>query len=124
LISQVSVDRQALALSSYPTSKSVEVSADGVYGSLVYHPKQRIAVLYTWNLPVLPEDRTYQAWLIDEAGERVSGGIFNSNEEDRLTVVVLTSPEPLSGFVQIGVTEEPSGGSPGPTGEKVFGAEL
>ncbi|SDI71567.1 Anti-sigma-K factor RskA [Actinokineospora alba] len=63
-------------------------------------------VLLARNLPVLPADRVYQAWLIGPTGPRSLG--------------VLTDPGPLraehaAGATQLGITVEPLGGSPQPT---------
>ncbi len=84
------------------------ISADGEHGTLVVQ-----------NLPVLPETEAYQLWLIKD-GQRTSGALFNV-AEDGYRAVWVQSPEPLSSYVNFGVTIEPADGSPGPTGNKVLG---
>ena len=87
------------------------VSTDGEHGTLVVD-----------GLPALDEERQYQLWLIED-GQRTSGGVFSVNPEGYGSLWVL-SPEPLSGYSAFGITIEPAGGSPGPTGAKVLGSTL
>jgi anti-sigma-K factor RskA len=86
------------------------VSADGRYGTLVAS-----------NLDPLDETQQYQLWLIRN-GERTSGGVF-SVSENGYTAMQVYSREPLASFDAFGITIEPYGGSPGPTGEKVLGGD-
>ena len=87
------------------------ISSDGMAGSLVVE-----------HLPVLETGSQYQLWLIRD-GERTSGGVF-SVDQDGYAVMQLDSEAPLKSFDAFGVTIEPQGGSPGPTGKKVLGGEL
>jgi anti-sigma-K factor RskA len=89
----------------------IVISLEGMHGTLVVD-----------HLPNLPEDQQYQLWLIRN-GERTSGGVF-SVDEDGYGSVWVASPEPLASYQSFGVTIEPEGGSPGPTGEKVLGDDL
>jgi anti-sigma-K factor RskA len=87
------------------------ISVDGQHGTLVVD-----------RLPVLDESHEYQLWLSKD-GQRVSGGIF-SVDEDGYGAKWIHADDPLASFTQFGVTIEPAGGSPGPTGDKVLGGEL
>jgi anti-sigma-K factor RskA len=87
------------------------ISGDGEYGTLVVD-----------GLPALDLDHQYQLWLIRD-GQRTSGGVFSVNPEG-YGALWITSPEPLSSYPAFGITIEPEGGSPGPTGEKVLGGSL
>lgn len=87
------------------------ISKDGEHGTLVVD-----------RLPVLDETHQYQLWLIRD-GQRTSGGVF-SVDEDGYGAKWIGSPEPLASYQSFGVTIEPAGGSPGPTGDKVLGGEL
>lgn len=87
------------------------ISGDGEYGTLVVD-----------GLPALDDDRQYQLWLIRD-GQRTSGGVFSVNAEGYGALVV-SSLEPLSNYPSFGITIEPAGGSPGPTGDKVLGGSL
>ncbi len=87
------------------------ISADGEYGTLIVD-----------RLPALDADHQYQLWLIRD-GQRTSGGVFSVNPEG-YGALWISSPEPLSSYPAFGITIEPEGGSPGPTGDKVLGGRL
>lgn len=99
-----------------PTTDSAAVgtlviSGDGEYGTLVVD-----------GLSPLDEGHQYQLWLIRD-GQRTSGGVFSVNSEG-YGALWISSSEPLSSYPAFGITVEPAGGSPGPTGEKVLGGTL
>ena len=83
------------------------LSEDGKHGTVVVD-----------RLPVLSDDRQYQLWLIED-GQRTSGGVFSVNE-DGYGWLWIKSPQPLSSYAGFGITIEPFGGSPGPTGDRVL----
>ena len=83
------------------------LSADGQYGTLIVD-----------RLPALDAAHQYQLWLI-EAGQRTSGAVFSVNDEGYGSLAV-ASPRPLSSYQSFGITIEPAGGSPGPSGERVL----
>lgn len=87
------------------------LSLDGQHGTLVVD-----------KLPPLDPERQYQLWLIEDGG-RTSGGVFSVSQNGYGSVWV-SSPQPLSSYSAFGITIEPEGGSPGPTGEKVLGSTL
>ena len=87
------------------------VSRDGEHGTLIVD-----------GLPVLDELSQYQLWLIRD-GQRSNGGIFSVDEEGYGSLWI-SSPDPLLSYSSFGITVEPAGGSPGPTGDKVLGGEL
>jgi anti-sigma-K factor RskA len=89
----------------------VVVSQDGEHGTLVVD-----------GLPSLDEMSQYQLWLIRDE-QRTNGGVFSVDEEGYGNLWV-SSPEPLLSYSAFGITVEPVGGSPGPTGVKVLGGEL
>jgi len=89
----------------------IVISRDGDHGTLVAD-----------GLPVLDEDHQYQLWLIRD-GDRVSGGVFSVKEDGYVSMWV-GAPDPLGSYSAFGITIEPAGGSPGPTGTKVLGGEL
>lgn len=89
----------------------IVISRDGNHGTIVVE-----------ELPVLDESQEYQLWLIRD-GQRTSGALF-SVSEDGYSNNWINAPEPLTNYSSFGVTVEPAGGSPGPTGEKVLGGDL
>ena len=86
---------------------------------LVISDAGKFGTLVTDNMKTLDSQQQYQLWLIKD-GKRTSGGVFsvNSSGYGWLRVESQTS---LLDFQSFGVTIEPKGGSPGPTGTKVLG---
>lgn len=121
---RLETEQSAIAMLAYPGTRALAVSGEGVPGSLLLDEDLNTAVLMAWNLPVLPGRQTYQIWLIRAGGDRVSGGLFNAEQGRPYTLATIASPRPLSDFVGIGVTVEPQGGSPAPTGPSVLGGEF
>ena len=94
----------------------------GAVGLLVMDEQGNAGTLVVDGLPSLEPSKTYQLWLIHN-GERTNGGIFSVDAQGYGSLWV-SSNLPLTTFDSFGVTIEPAGGSPGPSGEKVLGGEL
>lgn len=90
---------------------TIVISVEGDYGTLVVD-----------GLPFLDETQQFQLWLIRD-GQRTSGGIFSVNPGGYGSLAIY-SHAPLSSYPDFGITIEPAGGSPGPTGNKVLGGSL
>lgn len=83
-------------------------------------PRRGEASLEVWGLPPLPPGQQYQLWLV--AGDaRDSGAVFAVNESGWARVPVAAA-RPAADYDAFGITIEPAGGSPGPTGERVLGS--
>jgi len=91
-------------------------------GLLIISSDREHGTLVVENLLDLGEDYQYQLWLIED-GQRTSGAVF-SVDQDGYGSVWVSSPEPLGDYGSFGITIEPAGGSPEPTGDKVLGVEL
>lgn len=89
------------------------------HGVLLIGEQDKQGVLVVTALQPLDASSQYQLWLIKD-GQRSSGGVFSvgSAGEARLTIM---AHAPISSYDAFGVTIEPYGGSPGPTGQKVLG---
>jgi anti-sigma-K factor RskA len=126
LAERLSNEQTAIAMLAYPSTQSLAVNADvqGVAGSMLVDKEKKTAVLVLWNLPQLEAGKTYQVWLIDPDGKRTSGGLFTPVKESGYTTATIHSPVPIGEFKGLGVTVEPSGGSPGPTGPRVLAVDL
>ena len=74
------------------------------------------------GLPDLAQNQAFQVWLSNAQG-RVSAGLLRANDED-VYYLVLQAPGKLTDYQRLGVTIEPSSGSPGPTGPRVIGGEI
>ena len=91
-------------------------------GTLVMNPSGEYGSLVVDHLAALDAGHQYQVWLIKD-GQRTSGGVFSVNP-DGYASLELYAPLPLIEYQSIGITIEPAGGSPGPTGAKVLGGDL
>ena len=91
----------------------LEVEGAPFPGTEIVYSREVGRVLFTADeLPDPGEGRTYQLWLIDDDGPSSAGTFLPTDGE---TVVVLDgTAEP--GYT-VGLTVEPAGGSPEPTGE-------
>jgi anti-sigma-K factor RskA len=92
-------------------SGRIIINTDGEYGTLVVD-----------LLPELDSVHQYQLWLIKD-GQRTSGAVF-SVDEDGYRAIEIMAPELLSNYSSFGITIEPAGGSPGPTGDQVLRGNL
>ena len=93
--------------------------APGAEGVIEVVGNGRQATLIVNDLPQLDADRQYQLWLIKE-GQRENGGVFSVNANGWQNVTI-DATQPLVNYAAFGITIEPAGGSPGPTGERVLG---
>lgn len=91
-------------------------------GTIMLNPSGEYGALVVDGLPVLDAWHQYQIWFKHD-GERISGGVFSVNMGGYASLQIST-PLPLNQYQTIGITIEPAGGSPGPTGAKVLGGNL
>ncbi len=97
-------------------------AAPGAHGTLIFNPDSTDAYLVAAGLPRLANDKVYQLWLT-EVEERTTGGLFRPDERGAASLPI-RSPEPLEHYTGCGITIEPAGGSPRPTGERVLRSEV
>jgi len=119
-LNQLPVGTTSLGMRAVPLSASVAgstatgfvlISADGEDGALVVD-----------GLPPLEEGKQYQLWLIRD-GQRTSGAVF-STDENSYGGTRIRAPLSLLEYSAVGITIEPQGGSPQPTGKQVLGGPL
>jgi anti-sigma-K factor RskA len=91
-------------------------------GRCYVNPKLGMGWLYVENLRPLPAGRVYQLWLLFD-GERISGGTFRVDQSGSGSLL-FRAPGRLATYSGAGITEEPEGGSPGPTTPRLLGAAL
>ena len=72
--------------------------------------------LITHHLDAAPAGRTYQLWLVTKNAQKISAGTFNTDASGR-AVVQATYALAAIDLGAIAITEEPTGGSPQPTGD-------
>jgi len=120
LLNQVEDAQVALALMSSPNAQILPLTGDTVSGTLLLDKQNNTAVLIARNLPQLGDEKTYQIWLVEEDGGRVSAGLFRPESGQPYTTKAILPSQTLTDYLGIGVTVEPSGGSEAPTGERIF----
>jgi anti-sigma-K factor RskA len=91
-------------------------------GQLIVDPNSESAVLVIAGLDQLEAGKTYQVWLID-GGTPVSAGLLTADENGQ-GVFIVTSEAAIGSFNALGISIEPEGGSPQPTGDIVVLSEL
>jgi len=86
-----------------------------------YHPSRGM-LFYATNLPVAPNDRVYQLWLVPSQGSPISAGVFQPNPKGEASIILPTLPTLPPGVTAkaFAVTLEPAGGVPQPTGPKIL----
>jgi anti-sigma-K factor RskA len=123
----LALQHQALTLITAPEARPVVLRSDKAEsqarGVLLLKPEESNAVLIVQDLPLLQRDRTYQLWLGWGDRQRDNGGVFRVDEQG-FGLLRITAPRPFTAYQRVGITEEPAGGSPGPTSPRVIGAPL
>ncbi len=119
---QAQIERQSRiqSLIALPNASIRQMQQGGIQARVVTAPNSRTAYLVVTGLPPLPPERDYQIWLRD--GTRfISAGIFHP---DRSGDLLVDAPAPLKEYGAIGISQEPKGGSPAPTGKILVGGSL
>jgi anti-sigma-K factor RskA len=111
------VNRQVTAVLSAPdaTSRTAAV-ANGGSGTVVTSRSTGRAVVIMAGLPELPENRTYEVWLLGPSAPRPTGLLGASGSP----VLI----EGLGNATQVGITVEPAGGSDQPTSKPIFATKI
>lgn len=113
-------EQTAVSMLAYPTTKTLAFAENGVSGSLLVDKQRNLVAVFAWNLAAPPAGKTYQMWLIDAQGNRTDGGLLMPEAGYPFVMAVMRVSRPLTNFNGMGVTLEPAGGSPHPTGPRVF----
>ena len=122
LFNQVSQHNQAQLDGLRTITLSGTENSPGASGLLVISKDGQYGTLVADGLTELTPDQAYQLWLIRD-GKRDNGGTFTV-DHDGYGGLWVKSPQPLGNYQAFGITIEPAGGSPGPTGPKVLGGEF
>lgn len=112
-----------LSLTTHDLEREIELSgtetAPEATGVIYVSTNGRNGTLIVEQLPPLTPEQQYQLWLVRD-GERDNGGVFSVSENGYHSLQI-SSPRPLEEYGAFGITIEPAGGSPGPTGQRVLG---
>ncbi len=109
-----------LAMLSYPDTQSLPIRGGNVSGTVLVDKDRNSAAVIAWNLPRISSTQTYQIWWIEPNGQRVSAGVFRPQADLPYATQPCFASQSISNFVGLGVTVEPAGGSPQPTGPRIF----
>jgi anti-sigma-K factor RskA len=93
-----------------------------VSGTMVLDADSFGGTLAMRGLPRLDSEHQYQLWLVKD-GNRTSGGVFDADVWGYANLL-LQVPDDFKGFTSIGISVEPAGGSPAPTGTRVATGKL
>jgi anti-sigma-K factor RskA len=95
-------------------AQKVLASLEGSGGSGAILQTRGGATVFVAQLPALPPGRVYQLWRIQGSNSPASAGTFSVDPQGYGTTDLSASQQPQAGEV-VAVTNEPEGGSPGPT---------
>lgn len=119
---QLSRQRDALYVLMSPTLVERPLAggeaAPNARGRVYIDPNRRQGMIVVSQLPRLAPDHSYQVWLRGKGGV-VSAGLLRM--DDRGTgYALLEATQPFDQFEAIGISLEPAGGSPQPTGPRML----
>jgi hypothetical protein len=98
--------------------KGSEAAEDSTAYALIVESSRM--VFLASNLPDPPAGKQYQLWLLRRQDPKlVSAGVFSPDDKKRV-VMNFDTPSVLSDIAELEVTEEPSGGSEAPSGNKLL----
>jgi len=118
---QLKTSQFALSMLAYPGTQAYPIADGGeTSGSVLLDRERNTIALVMWRLPELSQNQTYQIWLIEPDGHRVSAGLFRPQQDASYTTQPVFADQNISQFTGVGVTIEPSGGSDQPTGPRLF----
>ena len=123
---QLAAQGQVLAQILLPNVKVTTIAGTAqqpaAHGQLIANPRDNSAVLVVADLAQLQPGKVYQLWLI-RGQSPISAGVFSVDEQGR-AVLPVTSTGPVGSYDAVGVSIEPEGGSPQPTGDIVMLSKL
>lgn len=97
-------------------------SQQSLTGTLAVDTAARQSILTVHGLATLPRTEVYEVWLIPAHGPPKGVAFLTSEPSGAAWTAVVNGS--LDGYNAIAATNEPSGGSPGPTGTQVLIGQL
>jgi anti-sigma-K factor RskA len=86
------------------------------------HPHMGVAITADL-MPTMPAARTLQLWFVPKKGQPMSVAIFRPDSDGQVAIVAPVNM-PRNGIAALAVTEEPAGGSPQPTSNPAWIAQV
>lgn len=112
-------DNQIARFSEAMSSIALEGTEFAPQANGAFYAGRSSGVLILSGLAALPGDQTYQLWLIPADGDPVSVGLVQVNGDGTTTSEIILDGQPQD-FAAVGLSIEPAGGSPQPTGPIVL----
>jgi anti-sigma-K factor RskA len=88
-----------------------------------WNQRQHRGLLHAFRLKPAPPGRSYQLWFLVD-GKPVSAKVFNSDADGHALVADIALPSSPEDVTDVLLTEEPAGGSPGPTTAPFVGGKM
>jgi anti-sigma-K factor RskA len=120
LVDQMQNGQMALAMLSYSKTQTFPINEEKAKGSLLLDKEYNNAVLILRGLPAIPDNQTYQIWLIGPNEDWVNAGLLRPQVDQPFIAEPIHSTQDLANFVGVDMTVEPAGGSDHPTGMQIF----
>jgi hypothetical protein len=117
----VLLDDTALAKYAVAADPAPPAGQYPAHGHFWASPQLQVACLVVQGLPDLPADQVYQVWLV-RGTQPASGGTFEARNGKAWAFVRPTAP--ITGYSEMFVTVEPTGGSSAPGGPRVVSGTL
>jgi len=88
-------------------------------GTAIFSPTRRRMMLMASNLPVVPQGKAYELWVIPASGAPVAAGVFKPDEHGNAVVMDHPMPEGVEAKA-FAITVENEAGSDKPTSQPVL----
>jgi anti-sigma-K factor RskA len=90
-------------------------------GYVVYYSEDDRVTVVGEGLPQPESGKTYQLWAVSDVGRPTSIGLMDVDVRGR---AIATAPFRVDGALNLAITIEPAGGSPQPTSDPIFVAQV
>ena len=122
---QLEIGRQVTSIMMSPDSMPLKLMPKDKNMPMVHaylHPHMGVAITAE-QMPSMPAARTLQLWSVPKNGKPVSIAIFHPDPQGQIEIVAPVTM-PMNEIAALAVTEEPAGGSPQPTTNPAWMAQV
>jgi anti-sigma-K factor RskA len=122
---QLEVNRQIAYVMTSPDSMPLKLMPRDKNMPMVHaylHPHMGVAITAE-QMPAMPVARTLQLWSVPRNGKPMSVAIFHPDSQGQIAVIAPVNM-PMNEIAALAVTEEPAGGSPQPTSNPAWMAQV
>jgi anti-sigma-K factor RskA len=122
---QLEVTRQIAYVMTSPESMPLKLMPKDKNMPMVHaylHPHMGVAITAE-QMPSMPAARTLQLWFLPKTGKPMSIAIFHPDTQGQIAVIAPVNM-PRNEIAALAVTEEPAGGSPQPTSNPAWMAQV